>query len=135
MPRYNDLKSGRSFPSFTACPADDDLDERYVEQGGLGYIPKLHWCLVAEVTAIEYFTRLLITLKDAKNQSLAVAFYLDDDEGHVKQKSVYAQVKVGRTVVLLYPYTHQFADGRNGVRLEVFEHIKVKFSTHCFFEG
>ncbi len=121
-PNPNNQITSFPFPSFSWCPPEDDIDERYYNTGnGYSYGPYRHWCLLAEVVQVESFIRLRLNVRDWKGEEFFVAFYPEEST----EQPPAGQFKIGHTVAILYPHQHQFLDGSLGIRQELSKSIQV----------
>ncbi|KAI0789982.1 hypothetical protein C8Q75DRAFT_763418 [Abortiporus biennis] len=114
------LKNTTTFPPFSSCPDESDLDLRYYADpysspSFSGY-PKRHWCFLGEIKDFVVFTRLVVDVEDIEGRQCRIAMY-DDERGKTfaEKKGL---VKVGHTVAVLYPTSHQFMDLSEGFRVE-----------------
>lgn len=120
-----DLRDQRAFPSFDACPDENDIDLDYYDTDDR---PDRHWCLFGEITAVESFLRLRLIVRDKLGKEFVVAFYPDRGEDVGLE-----QYQKGHTVAILYPHQHQFLDRTTGIRQENLNTVQVR--TCCFLRA
>jgi hypothetical protein len=111
----------RYFPTFDECPQEHypDLDFYTVKAGGILF-PTRHWCLLAEISEVEYFIRLRLWVKDRAGKEIPLAFYIEDERCLDLN-----QFQKGRTVAILYAEQHPFLDMTVGIRQESTSTIEV----------
>ncbi len=68
------LRDPRTFPSFDSCPSEDSIDiDYYSTKNGYLFRPTRHWCLLVEITHVEYFIRLRLHVRDKSGKEFPVA--------------------------------------------------------------
>ncbi|KAK4206033.1 hypothetical protein QBC37DRAFT_261454, partial [Rhypophila decipiens] len=103
------------FPDYAGLPDEQNIDPTFYRRGnGLRYTPQKNWCFFAEIVSIEYFTRLVLTVKSGHRSNVRIAFYTDDEGRQVQR-----QAQVGYTIAIMHANQHYFLDGTTGVRVEV----------------
>ncbi len=119
-----DVRNERIFPTFAACPHDDELnqDDPLSPDYQLGYGPSRNWCLLAEITGVNAFLRLRIELKDRAGDEFFLAFYLDNDAEQPNP----ADYTKGHTMVLIGAAKHAFMDGSVGIREDEDPEVAVR---------
>jgi len=120
MCEYANLRDERIFPTFTLCPDENDIAFDFYTPVNHVLRPNRHWCLLAEITNVEYFIRIRIITRDKSGEEFPIAFYLDDDAELDRSR-----FQVGRTVAILYPHQHGFLDMTTGIRQEEAGCVKV----------
>jgi hypothetical protein len=107
----SNFRSDLSFPTIKVLPEELDPDTIYTN--AFDDVMR-HWCLFGEIVEIiPWPVRLSLIAKDKDGTQYQVAFY-DDLRGG----SFASLCKPGRTVAVLYPKKHYFADGQRGLRVE-----------------
>lgn len=113
----------RYFPIFDECPNENYPDMQfYTLQSGYLLVPTRHWCLLAEITEVEYFFRLRLWAKDRSGKEFPISFYIEEDERSLDLN----QFQKGRTVAILYAEQHGFLDMTVGIRQESTSTIEVR---------
>jgi|SRR5690242_14642034 len=112
----------RYFPTFEECPNEYDPEgEFYVLNPGSLLVPTRHWCLLAEITQVEYFFRLRLWVKDRSGHEFPIAFYIEEEERCLDP----SRFQKGRTVAILYAEQHGFLDMSVGIRQETMSTVEV----------
>lgn len=121
-PCYADFRDELTFPTFDDLPDEDDVDLEYYDTvDGFSYSPWRHWCFLAEITDVELFTRVRLTVRDKAGTTVPVAFYTDGRGNEFAP----SQLQPGNTVAILYAHCHAFLDFTVGIRQEEYNLIKV----------
>ncbi|KZT10555.1 uncharacterized protein LAESUDRAFT_694205 [Laetiporus sulphureus 93-53] len=117
------LRDSLVFPSFANCPNEYYLDEQYLRIDGDIARNKLHWCYLGEIVDFTVFLRVYLDVRDTSGELIFAAFHDDEDRGmrFVQQE----RLKKGHTLVVLYPFQHEFVDGRYGFRMENPQHVTI----------
>jgi hypothetical protein len=112
----------RYFPTFDECPDENypDVDFYSLKYGHL-LVPTRHWCLLAEITDVEYFFRLRLWTKDRSGKEFPISFYIEDNDRVLDLD----RFQKGRTVAILYAEQHGFLDMTVGIRQESTSTIEV----------
>jgi hypothetical protein len=112
----------RYFPTFDECPNENYPDMGfYTLKSGCFLIPTRHWCLLAEITEVEYIFRLRLWVKDRSEKEFPIAFYIEDNERFLNLN----RFQKGMTVAILYAEQHSFLDMTVGIRQESTNTIEV----------
>ncbi|KAK4207167.1 hypothetical protein QBC37DRAFT_239295, partial [Rhypophila decipiens] len=113
--QYANLRDRAFFPDYAGLPDEQNIDPTFYRCGnGLRYTPQKNWCFFAQIVSIEYFTRLVLTVKSGHRSNVRIAFYTDDEGRQVR-----SQGQVGYTIAIMHANQHYFLDGSTGVRVEV----------------
>lgn len=109
------LKNHRSFPPFADIPDDNELDEEYLGFNGIAYSETRHWCIFGEIVYDISFGRPRVILKTRFGEEVGVHFHLHCDSPTFFD---WSDLKIGSTMGILYPFSHQFMDMSVGIREE-----------------
>lgn len=78
---FADLRDDLLFPDFSNCPHENDIPlDFYTSTDGFMWMPKHHWCILAEITEVFYFLRLRLLVRDRSGSEVPVAFYPKDQD-------------------------------------------------------
>ncbi|KAL2003085.1 hypothetical protein VTN02DRAFT_5029 [Thermoascus thermophilus] len=122
MDKLANLRDLDVFPTFADLPHENDIDLAFFRTSiGFTYTPKKHWCLLAEITDVEFFVRLRLIVRDMAGREVPVAFYTDGKGREIPQ----SQLQRGHTVAILYAEQHGFLDFTIGIRLEESNAFKI----------
>lgn len=116
------LKNHRSFPPFADIPDDNELDEEYFGFDGIAYSQTRHWCIFGEIVDVITFVRPRVILKTRFGEEVGVHFHLHCDSPDFFD---WSDLKIGSTMGILYPYSHQFMDMSVGIRQEDSDTVMV----------
>jgi hypothetical protein len=129
------LRDHKSFPSFTSCPGENDVDLTYYRLDGSSLTPRSHWCFLGEITDRIVFNRLCLTVKDKHDILVPTNFHLDSRGPRIFTPGMsnfpvhpnlpQALVDKGNTIAILYPHQHPFMDGSVGFRIEDADLVQV----------
>jgi hypothetical protein len=121
--QYANFRNEESFPTFAGLPGDNDINLAfYNTTDGYHYTPRKHWCFLAEITDIEQFLRVKLTVRDKAGATVPVAFHTDG------RGTEFAQLQPRHTIAILYAQQHGFLDLTTGIRQEEYNGIKVGLS-------
>ena len=122
------LDDKSTFPLFENLPSDNDVDTLFFEtRDSFSYHPRKHWAFLGEIVEIEYLFRLRLLVKDQGGQVIPIAFYTDKEGDEIPR----SMLKIGNTVMILYPESHGFLDMTYGIRHESQKTLKVNRSATC----
>ncbi len=117
---HADFRNNKTFPTFAGLPEENDISVAFYRTGdGFSYMPRKHWCFLAEIIEVEQFVRLRLIVRDKSGATAAVAFYTDG------RGSEFA-VQPGHTVAILYAHQHGFLDMTTGLRVEECSTVKAR---------
>jgi len=133
------LRNRYHFPSAANLPHDDDIDENYfgwVHNAG-SFRPKKHWAYLGEITGMKRVARLNLVTRDMAGNTVPVWFHFEhyglgrpewmgdwkrhqgDPASTITEAQVDgAVVKVGHTLVIVYPELRDFEDKTCGLRID-----------------
>lgn len=115
-----------NFPAFAYLPEENDIDEAYYRlvPGTYSYSPRRHWVFVGEICEDRSdFIRHRVLLETKFGETVHVNFHLDDQPDPAFFR--WSDLKVGRTMMVMYPYSRTFMDMNRGIRLEYSKTIMV----------
>ncbi|KAF1826792.1 uncharacterized protein K489DRAFT_377241 [Dissoconium aciculare CBS 342.82] len=116
-------------PTFKVLPTEHDLDLRYYESSnGYSYQPRRHWCFLAQITDVNAFMRVGLSVKDQEGVEIPVWFYTEDRGFDYLSSSV----REGQTIAILYAERHAFMFDSIGVRVELRDTVKVEHQSGFF---
>lgn len=81
--RRNSLRVGstqtsetkRHYPTFVGLPQDNDINLTFYNTvDGFNYMPRKHWCFLAEIIDIEQFIQVKLIVRDKAGATMPVAF-------------------------------------------------------------
>ena len=82
----SNLQDRVTFTTYADAPRSGYWDERYFSRS---HRYTRHWCLLAEITSVETYTRLVLTVRDMAGQSgLKIACYDSDGGRKFMQRAV-----------------------------------------------
>lgn len=114
--QYANFRNGETFPTFASLPGDSYIDLAFYDTAdGFSFMPRKHWCFLAEITDVEQLIRVKLTVRDKAGATLPVAFYPD---GRGTVFAPWQQLRPGYTVAILYAHQHDFLDFTRGIRQE-----------------
>lgn len=120
--QYVNFRNEDTFPTFSGLPGDDDINLAfYNTRDGFSYVPRKHWCFLAEIIDIELFIRVHLIVRDKAGTTVRVAFHTDGRGTEFTP----SQLQPGYTVAILYAHQHTFLDLRTGIRQEEYCTVKV----------
>ncbi|KAH8742310.1 hypothetical protein F5883DRAFT_376799, partial [Diaporthe sp. PMI_573] len=118
--QHANFRNEETFPTFAGLPGEDDIDRAFYDTtDGFRYIPRKHWCFLAEIIDIEQFLRVKLTVRDKAGATVPVAFHTDGRGAEL------TQLQPGHTIAILYAQQHGFLDFTTGIRQEEYNGIKV----------
>lgn len=110
----NSLRNMVNFPTFASLPHEYAADPpHWKEVSPYNFVKARHWCFLGEIVEVIPWVRLMLRLNDKDGATALMAFH-DDRRG----KAFAEACKAGRTVAVLDPLLHPFADGSHGIRIE-----------------
>ena len=117
----------RTFPRFLDLPRDDDICASFKEYYRLGQRSTIErartWCFLAEIITVTapFSTPVLhhFLVRDRTGKELPVYFYPECGSFD------YTELRVGRTVAILFAERHDFLDLSMGVRIENLDTLRV----------
>jgi hypothetical protein len=118
----------KQFPLFEQLPYDRLYDINFFKEDlWLRQLrPRHHWCFLVEITKVVQCIvpplRPMYLGKDAIGEDFFIAFHTVDKSPHIKR-----DCRVGDTLAIMYAESHSFLDGQVGIRVEMNEHVKVRF--------
>jgi len=120
--QYANFRDNRIFPMFASLPEDYSIDLTFYNIiDGLNFIPRKHWCFLAEIVEIQLFLRLRLTVRDKAGVMVPIAFYT---EGRGLEFAL-SQLRPGHTIAILYAHQHGFLDLTTGIRQEECCEVKI----------
>ncbi|KAK4179771.1 hypothetical protein QBC36DRAFT_179262 [Triangularia setosa] len=121
--QYANFRSEETFPTFTGLPEENDINLAFYDTvDGFSYMPRKHWCFLAEIIDIEQFIRVKLIVQDKAGTMVPVAFHTDG------RGTEFAELQPGSTVAILYAHQHGFLDLTAGIRQEEYCGVKVDLS-------
>ncbi|KAH8754747.1 hypothetical protein F5883DRAFT_397548, partial [Diaporthe sp. PMI_573] len=119
---YVNFRNDEKFPIFAGLPGENDINLTFYDAAdGFSYIPRKHWCFLAEIIDIESLFRVKLIVQDKAGATVPVAFHTDGRGTEFAP----SQLRSGYTVAILYAHRHSFLDLTIGIRQE--EYCGVKF--------
>ncbi|PHH90250.1 hypothetical protein CDD83_4158 [Cordyceps sp. RAO-2017] len=95
------LRDTTAFPAFHQLPDESIIDfDFYGSTDGYAYTPRIHWCFLAEIVDITFFTRLRIIVKDVSGRLVPIFFHTHDGGMGLATSGL----RVGYTVAILYAH-------------------------------
>lgn len=145
----SNLRDAITFPSYSECPHENDIDLPYYDCSFAMIKPARHWCFIGQVVDASYILRLNLVINDKEGKKVPIWFHTEDRgsrymEGPVARPDTTSgngmfQVYhgklnilgsdtcnvIGQTFVLLYPQRHYFMDFSEGFRIEDYSTVQV----------
>jgi hypothetical protein len=122
------LQNRLNFPSFTELPDSSGRDERYfaLDFKYGSWKPCRTWCFLAEIDTILtssdqsslFDGRIIVHDRDGKNK-IPITFR------PTQRQFDWSTLKKSSTLLILYPQKHKHIDGRVGLLVVRFEHVRV----------
>ncbi|KAF8443528.1 hypothetical protein BGX38DRAFT_1261117 [Terfezia claveryi] len=135
------LRNRYHFPSAANLPHDDDIDKNYFgwDRNAGSFRPKKHWAYFGEITDMKRVARLNLVTRDIAGNSVPVWFHFEHyglgrpkwmgdwkwEQGDPAGTITEAQadgvtLKVGHTLVIVYPELRDFEDKNEtcGLRID-----------------
>jgi hypothetical protein len=76
--QYANFRNEETFPTFVGLPRDDDINLTFYNTvDGFSYMPRKHWCFLAEIIDIKQFIRVKLIVQDKAGTTVLVAFHTD----------------------------------------------------------
>lgn len=120
--KYANFRNNEAFPIFAGLPEENDINLAFYNTvDGFSYMPRKHWCFLAEIIDIELFIRTKLIVRDKEGATVPVTFYTDGKGTEFAP----SQLQPGYTVAILYAQKHSFLDLTTGIRQEEICGIKV----------
>lgn len=115
MISYKNLRDEENFPTFKNCPTEAALNSN-----SFWDLTSKHWCLLAQITQVDYVGQLRLVAQDTSGTTFPIAFY--------PSRSTALRTRIlipGYTMAILYPCRHEFPDLSEGIRLDELTRAKV----------
>ena len=111
------MRNHWNFPPFAYLPEENDIDTTYyaTDEGGFMYTPIRHWALAGEIVDLNFFIRPRVTIETKFGEKVLVNFHLDASRAKFFN---WTDLKMGRSMVILYAVNRTFMDSNNGIRQE-----------------
>jgi len=120
--QYANFRDSQIFPTFASLPEDYSIDLTFYNTiNGFIFIPRKHWCFLAEIVEVELFLRLRLTVRDKAGVMVPIAFYT---EGRGSEFAL-SRLQPGHTIAILYAHQHDFLDLTTGIRQEECCEVKI----------
>ncbi|KAJ7289152.1 hypothetical protein C8J57DRAFT_1706059 [Mycena rebaudengoi] len=120
---YPDLHNELHFPALNDLPKELSgiSNRRYFRPDNGSFA--IHWCFLAQIkNQAPYPARPMYKVVDREGVECLVTFNIADRSQFPR---IYAECKDGYTMCIMYATYHHFADGQNGIRVEVANTVKV----------
>jgi hypothetical protein len=119
---YVNFRNDEKFPIFAGLPGENDINLTFYDAAdGFSYMPRKHWCFLAEIIDIESLFRVKLIVQDKAGATVPVAFHTDGRGTEFAP----SQLRSGYTVAILYAHRHSFLDLTIGIRQEEYCGVKV----------
>lgn len=120
------MEDVEAFPSFLHLPDFNELPRSHYEMHDetIGFLPSRHWCFVAEIIEDQSDLRPRVFVRTRFGEKTLVSFHPECDV-EPPQTFKIKDLKVGRTIAIMYAQRKHMLDGSTGIRCERLNHVFV----------